>query len=62
MSKGLVFEQVAPDAVFVVDSRQFECGTYKYDERTANALIYYGVEAEQDTEVSPSSEEEDSLS
>ena len=62
MNEGLLFEQVSSDAVFVVDSRQFECGTYKYDERIANSLIYYGIKAERDTEESTDNKEEDNLS
>lgn len=62
MNEGLLFEQVSCDAVFVVDSRQFECGTYKYDEHIANSLIHYGVKAERDTEESTNNNKEDSLS
>ena len=60
MAEGLLFEKVAPDAVFVVDSRQFESGLYKYDERIANSLVLYGVKAKQDTEESAEVNDADS--
>ena len=56
MSEGLLFERVAPDAVFVVDSRQFESALYIYDDRIANSLMLYGAKPEQDVEESAESD------
>ena len=47
MAGELRVETLSPDAIFFVDSRQFESGVYKYDERIANSFLYYHVVQDQ---------------
>ena len=47
MSGELKVEAVSPEAIFLVDSRQYELGLYQYDERIANALLCYDTESKE---------------
>lgn len=42
LPEGFVSEQVSADAVFFVDSRQFDLTTFRYDARIANASLFFG--------------------
>lgn len=51
MAEGLSMERVSSDAVFFIDSRQFENCVFQYDDRIANSLLFYNIEERQEQEI-----------
>ncbi len=39
LEQGVICEQVSPEAIYHIDTRQYETTMYHYDERVANALL-----------------------
>ena len=58
MTGELQIEKISPEAVFFVDSRQFESGIYQYDKRIANSFLFYALEQEENSEQSEDNKEE----